>query len=409
MLTVVHLEHLYETRALHLSEHAPTAEAQWNRTWEVALATLGIGPGGVQPVSPVRLGPEQKKRVAGKGLTLGLNHLCWGGRRCPRAFKTRIPPLLQILPRPSGKYIKCQHQHSHATYGFYDSPFASAIILSYDGGGNDGSFNIFLAHRHNNSVRQLSAKHWCMACAIQRMSLLALNSSTGVDCQQTARLLDPRCAYTAVARSMALGVLGNVHGAGTPVRDAAAGVMQAQDWASVLVGADDSDAQWKSDFAATFYHLLAENTTGELRAYADHLRSVEGLVLSGGIALNVLANTLIRRRLGIRTHVALAPNDGGIPIGCCFAINPPSGPPQDIRYLGIPLRDADDEGAFAARFSARPHTAALLADLLLEGKVLGVLRGRRGRLVGGGAGGGVRGLGGVGAAGLLGCNLYCRQ
>jgi carbamoyltransferase len=32
------------------------------------------------------------------------------------------------------------HTGGHATLALFDSPFSSAVILSYDGGGNDGNF-----------------------------------------------------------------------------------------------------------------------------------------------------------------------------------------------------------------------------------------------------------------------------
>ena len=35
--------------------------------------------------------------------------------------------------------------------GFYDSPFEQALVLSHDGGGNDGTINVFLAKRHDHS------------------------------------------------------------------------------------------------------------------------------------------------------------------------------------------------------------------------------------------------------------------
>merc|ERR1712048_682633 len=35
------------------------------------------------------------------------------------------------------------HHRAHALLGFYSSPFRSALILSYDGGGNDGSFHVY--------------------------------------------------------------------------------------------------------------------------------------------------------------------------------------------------------------------------------------------------------------------------
>ena len=35
------------------------------------------------------------------------------------------------------------HHNTHAAAAFYMSPFSQALIVSYDGGGDDGHFNIF--------------------------------------------------------------------------------------------------------------------------------------------------------------------------------------------------------------------------------------------------------------------------
>ena len=39
------------------------------------------------------------------------------------------------------------HHLAHATYAFYDSPFNHGLIVSMDGGGNDGVFNVYAAER----------------------------------------------------------------------------------------------------------------------------------------------------------------------------------------------------------------------------------------------------------------------
>ena len=38
------------------------------------------------------------------------------------------------------------HHQTHAASAFYMSPFKRALIVSYDGGGDDGHFNIYFAH-----------------------------------------------------------------------------------------------------------------------------------------------------------------------------------------------------------------------------------------------------------------------
>ena len=45
------------------------------------------------------------------------------------------------------RWVTVDHHVAHAALGFYDSPFQRALVLSYDGGGNDGTFNVYSAGR----------------------------------------------------------------------------------------------------------------------------------------------------------------------------------------------------------------------------------------------------------------------
>ena len=50
-----------------------------------------------------------------------------------------------IFNTESVKTVASHHQ-THAASAFYMSPFERALIVSYDGGGDDGHFNIYFAH-----------------------------------------------------------------------------------------------------------------------------------------------------------------------------------------------------------------------------------------------------------------------
>ena len=46
------------------------------------------------------------------------------------------------------RWMGYNHHEAHAAIGFYDSPFRqAALVISFDGGGNDGSFNAYLADK----------------------------------------------------------------------------------------------------------------------------------------------------------------------------------------------------------------------------------------------------------------------
>ena len=50
---------------------------------------------------------------------------------------------------------------AHAFHAFYDSPFQNALVLSMDGGGDDGTFSIFLAERATGVRRLKDIRRVC--------------------------------------------------------------------------------------------------------------------------------------------------------------------------------------------------------------------------------------------------------
>ena len=58
--------------------------------------------------------------------------------------------ILQTEPRSifNTKSVKtvASHHQTHAASAFYMSPFERALIVSYDGGGDDGHFNVYTAN-----------------------------------------------------------------------------------------------------------------------------------------------------------------------------------------------------------------------------------------------------------------------
>ena len=46
---------------------------------------------------------------------------------------------------PAENYVGTMHHESHAACGYYQSDYKDALIVSFDGGGNDGFFNVYVA------------------------------------------------------------------------------------------------------------------------------------------------------------------------------------------------------------------------------------------------------------------------
>jgi len=109
---------------------------------------------------------------------------------------------------------------------------------------------------------------------------------------------------------------------------------------------------------------------------------VDGIVITGGCALNVKANDLIRLHSEFRhlvsTHVPSAPGDNGLPIGAAWKYFPPLRPPSYGLALGGPF--AFDKDTFDPMHIPGAHLleddANEIAQLFTGGSVVAVIRGR---------------------------------
>ena len=149
------------------------------------------------------------------------------------------------------------------------------------------------------------------------------------------------------------------------------------------------------DLAATVQAAFEEILLSAMRPIIQHqaYAHIKVIVLVGGCALNIKANSRIRKEFGIPVYVPAAPNDGGLSIGAAWHLTPPplersglsvhgsggSGGTSHgmIAYLGAPLWDAGSLPRLASEHAATKVSIADVVALLLDQKVIGVIRGRQ--------------------------------
>lgn len=268
------------------------------------------------------------------------------------------------------RWVTVDHHRAHALHGMHDAPFNRALVVSMDGGGNDGTFNVFRAEQG----------------ALVHVARVPLNLGTPYRLLATAmpevtgRRLQPRAGHLSLAgKVMAYAALGEA-------RDAWLGAMEEYyrhyqepiqalytlgEQIGLALEPDALDERDARDLAATSQHVFEAIVLGVIR---EHLTDRdEGIVLTGGCALNVRANQLVRRVLGRPVHVPPAPNDGGIAVGALWSIMPPSERPRV--FVGLPLELDVSESVLGQRGAVRADVDAIAA-LLCRGAVVGVAHGR---------------------------------
>lgn len=298
---------------------------------------------------------------------------------------------------PARQWIEVDHHRSHALLALFDSPFANPLVLSFDGGGNDGFFLIFHGDRQNGTLDLVDEKVWNLGTAYMRVGA-AMSEIFGT---RKCKSLIP-CGLGFAGKMMGYLALGKVRSEWLEtVREFFLDVHQPLDQPfpiDALVGFPVSEAnatataaqqQAERDLAATAQEVfedivlsviedalndLAVDTRGRS---GDGAAKVDGIALTGGCALNVLANSRIQKQYPeLPVYVPAAPSDCGLAVGAAWHVHrPPAREP--LQYMGFDLWDADKATTTLDALGATTVGVSDVAELLADRKVIGVIRGRQ--------------------------------
>ena len=298
-------------------------------------------------------------------------------------------------------YIHCYHHESHAAGCFYQSPYKEALTFSFDGGGNDGKFNVY------HCVRGESPK------VLQQVINPVFNH--------------PHIHYDLGFPYMVFGEyladikydpinIGNLVYPGKIMGLASYGKI-VDEWIPDFIEFYKSDpngvhhGEWDEtghyDYEPKLQKLAEaigvkfnkhDRISGELgyniaatsqRAFEDCFLEVAKpyfeqypdlpVCIAGGCGLNIILNTRLVEEFKKDVFVGPNPNDCGIALGMMLnALKPEE--PYDATYSGLPLLDSNMISHYLHDsnfpFTTNYLDADLLVKDLIEGKIIGVARGR---------------------------------
>ena len=351
------------------------------------------------------------------------------------AVTAQTPLLVEDIFGAVGRWRQVHHHEGHALLGYHASPFNSALVVSFDLGGDDGHFNVFLGQ--GGELQRLANQHAPFGefyCAFRML----LPDVAGKFFKITHQLLCERWRANELAIDSGwfefifyhqhvqldfAGKLMGYSGLRKPGRLSAEEQAEVEEYFDIMFHENpsrDLSSPYRLLFPPHLLALSCASSDGQMRLAAEvqfqfqrrlllHIQGllkqlrqasiqVEGIVLTGGCALNVLANQLIRENLtqgGLGSsyadhpwdvYVAPAPNDAGLAVGGVWAVQPPR-VPQALQYLGLPLFDAEILPMEAERRGARRLSelggVEFLADLLTQNRsaggkpIIAVVRGRQ--------------------------------
>ena len=273
------------------------------------------------------------------------------------------------------------HHLCHAHCAYWQSPFDKAFIISSDGGGNDGVFNMYRASRKSGPLQDEQIDRfdlgnfyglissvipqvgktttWFFDLAGKSMALSSI-----LDLPLEKELTDAvRTFYTGQSSREFKELLG--------LDKNWANHNQKLSNASVKAKVIDNERLGIKIAKANqiCFEEKFENVIGDRQYHVGNCD--DNIILVGGCALNVVNNQKVKDR-GFNVFVPPNPSDSGISLGALFWFMHLAGidiPDQDYKFSGIPLIENK-------KFRKKRKTPIkTLAKMIKEGAILGIVEG----------------------------------
>ena len=338
IVLVLELERIFNHRYFSSSHDTKKFEQEWNKAINIATKYTGI-----------------------KSFDIAITN--W-------VTPSKVKILKNIIK--AKQWIKCDHHIAHASLGFYDSEFSNPLILSFDGGGNDGVFNFY--NIINNKVNLIDRSLLNLGTAFRLLGSLMPEITNNKE--------QPRGGHISLSgKIMGYSALGRIKKEWIePLKNYYRYYqypMQSLYSLSNDIEVDleegiKLDNETARNLAASSQKALEIIVLNEIREKLNG-KNYDGIILSGGVALNVINNTLIKETFNLPVHIPSAPNDCGISIGSIYAKFPPKNK-QNITYKGLPIINNLPDRIIE---KGTNFNLAKIADLLVnKNAIIGVARNR---------------------------------
>jgi len=291
---------------------------------------------------------------------------------------------------PAKNYVHCLHHEGHAAGCFYQSPHNEMLIFSFDGGGNDGKFNVYHCVR-GESPRLLEcvtsplsdSPHIHYDLGFPYMMLGHYLKDINFEDLGTGNLVYP-------GKMMGLSSYGKVKKKWLPAfmnfyKSNLNGLdfQQHVDELGEKIGVkfdinDRIEGKLGWDIAATTQRAFEDSFLEVALPYMNQYPDLP-IGITGGCGLNILLNTRLVTEFKRDVFVAPDPNDCGIALGILLNHLKPE-KAFDSTYSGTTLLDLDNLSYYIQNSNTRFLSSFLDQDTLVndlaDGKIVGVARGR---------------------------------
>lgn len=273
--------------------------------------------------------------------------------------------------------IFCLHHKAHAAGTFYQSPFQKALIISYDGGGSDGFFNVYTATREE-SVKLIKRIEIDFGFAYMSfghfLNEIRFESELGMGNLVYSGKLMGLCGYGKV-RSEWLPFFREYY---YSKPDGINYLEKINDIIGSKIGVSFTiyqrlDGDIALDIAATSQAAFEEVFFELITPIVDEHPNLP-ICLTGGCALNVVCNTRVKNTFDREVFVAPNSNDCGLALGMLLDYEKPINQ-VDITYGGLPVLDPLVLYEIIENKHSEVYSHARAAELLSNGNIVGTVIG----------------------------------
>jgi carbamoyltransferase len=302
---------------------------------------------------------------------------------------------------PAKNYIHGLHHRSHAAGCFYQSPYQEALIFSFDGGGNDGKFNIYYGKRET-SVELIEtitspasdSPHVFYDLGFPYMILGHYLKDIKQEPLSIGNLVYP-------GKIMGLASYGDVNKEWLPhfiefYKSDPSGIHHGgwdatgyYDYEPKLKKLGDSIGVVFDDVNRLSGQIAYDIATTSQRAFEECFLEIASpyfdifpempICIAGGCGLNIILNTRLVEEFNRNVFVGPTPNDCGIALGLMLDQLKPQ-KPFDATYAGLELLDLDMLPNYIQNmqfpFTSHMLDMSELVEDLVNGKIVGVARGK---------------------------------
>ena len=299
---------------------------------------------------------------------------------------------------PAKNYIHGLHHESHAAGCFYQSPHKEMLVFSFDGGGNDGKFNVYHCKRGEapqlletflNPIKQTNYEYYDLG--FPYMMIAHYLDDIKYQDLGSGNLVYP-------GKIMGLASYGKVreewmeafinfyksdpnglnYQEKINVLGEAIGIEFREDFGTIEQAQNRIKGEIAWDIAATSQKAFEECFLEKALPYMEQFPDLP-IGITGGCGLNILLNTRLVEEFKRDVFVGPDPNDCGIALGLMLRHLQPE-EAYDSTYSGTELLDLDTLVYYTQNTDARTITDYLDKEVLLkdlvDGKIVGVARGR---------------------------------